>query len=241
MKMLNSKTGSSETPLPARGWALHWTLLAMMLMTLASGPVVAQILVKVHAEFPTSGFVEGPVFGVSGPEIFDVQFLVDESAAVFYPAGFEVVPGQFFLDHNVYAFGRDAILGSTFSFGTQVFTEPYLHNLSFALLQDGVIGAPMYLSDITPGSTPFIEVGALNVFLGGYDFWPFVFGTPRSVFLTNGAQVYDGIHNGYGSVSVQVSAVPVPAALPMLCGGLGLLGAFRRRGPSAREIEHSLN
>ena len=232
MKMPNNKTRPTKTSLTSRGRGPRWALLATMLTTLVPASAFAQILVKVHAEFPTSGFVEGPVFGVSGPEVFDVNFLVDESAAVFYPAGFEVAPGQFVLTHDVYAFGREAIEGSTFSFGTQTFTEPYLHNLSFALLQNGVIAAPLFLSAITPGSTPFIEVGALNVFLGAYDFGPFVFGTPRAVFLTNGAQVYDGFHNGYGSVSVQVSAVPVPAALPMLLGGLGLLAASRRRGSS---------
>ncbi len=233
--MLNNKTRASESPLLSRGWAPRWALLAAMLMTLGPGSAFAQILVTVHAEFPTSGFVEGPVFGVSGPEIFDVSFLVDETAAVFYPAGFEVVPGQFVLAHDVYAFGRNAIVGSTFRFGTQTFNEPYLHNLAFALLQDTMIAAPMFLSDIRPGSTPFIEVGALNVFLGSYDFGPFVSGTPRPVFLTNGAQVYDGIHNGYGSVTVQVSAVPLPAALPMLLGGLGLLGGLRRRASCARK------
>ena len=103
-----------------------------------------------------------------------------------------------------------------------------------------MIAAPLFLSAITPGSTPFIEVGALNVFLGSYDFGPFVFGMPRDVFLTNGAQVYDGIHNGYGSVSVQVSAVPLPAALPLLFVGLGLLGAARRRGSSTALPRHCL-
>lgn len=204
-------------------------LLAALFLMLATNSVCAQILVEVHAEFPTSGFSEGPVFGVSGPEIFDVTFLVDESAAVHYSAGFEAAPG-IFLAHDVYGIGRDAIAGSSFRFGNHTFTEPYLHNLSFALLEHGVISAPMFLSDIRPGSTPFIEVGALAVFLGSYDAAPFEPGDPVSVFLTNGASVYDGVHNAFGSVRVSVSAVPLPASLTMMVPMLlGLACAVRPR------------
>ena len=223
----------SHAPIPrSRTRPSAWALAPLLASAMLSAE--AEILVEVHAEFPTSGFAQGPVFGGLGPEIFDVVFHLDETAASFYPAGFEVAPGQFELAHDVYAFDRNAILGSSFSFGSQGFTEPYLHNLSFALLQNGVIAAPMFLSDITPGSTPFIEVGTLGPFLGGYDFGPFVPGQPRPVFLTNGAEAFDGVHAAFGTVAVRVSAVPLPASLPaLLSGGVALVAFARRARPAA--------
>ena len=198
-----------------------------LILAAAAIDASAEIIVTVHADFPISGFPSGPVFGTSGPQAFDVIFHVDEAAAAHYPAGFEVVPGAVVLAHDVYAFDRTAILGSMFSFGNQTFSEPYLHNLSFALLEHGVIAAPMFLSDITPGSTPFIEVGALNVFLGSYDSGPLVPGNPQTVFLTNGATTFDGFNQAFGTVRVSVSAVPIPTTLALLLSAIGVIG---RRG-----------
>ena len=41
--------------------------------------------------------------------------------------------------------------------------------------------------------------------------------------------VHESLKNASGGVQVYVSAVPVPAALPLLAGGLGLLGLMARR------------
>ena len=153
------------------------TRIVALILLVASASATAGILVTVHAEFPASGFPDGPVRGTDGPVAFDVVFQLDETTAVRYPAGFEVDPGHFYLDHDIYAFNRPAIRGSTFTFGNKSYSEPYLHNLSFALLQNGIVSAPLFLSDITPGSAPFIEVGILDVFLGSYDFGPFVPGS----------------------------------------------------------------
>ena len=206
----------------------RWTYHPLLLATVAIN-ASAEIIVTVHADFPSSGFASGPVFGTSGPVAFDVVFHVNEAAAVHYTAGFEAVPGAVVLAHDVYAFDRAAIAGSTFSFGNQTFSEPYLHNLSFALLAQGVISAPMFLSDITPGSTPFIEVGALNVFLGSYAFGPFVPGNLQTVSLTNGADVFDGVNQAFGTVRVSVAAVPIPPTLALLFGSVGAISRHCRR------------
>jgi|GEM_PF-5486376 len=44
---------------------------------------------------------------------------------------------------------------------------------------------------------------------------------------------HETLKNASGGVQVYVSAVPVPAALPLLAGGIGLLGLMARRGKRA--------
>ena len=224
-----SRTPQRRGNCKGRGTPENVARLAALFHVLQHG-VAGEIEVEsVHADFPSSGFASGPVFGTSGPVAFDVVFHVNEAAAVHYTAGFEAVPGAVVLAHDVYAFDRAAIAGSTFSFGNQTFSEPYLHNLSFALLAQGVISAPMFLSDITPGSTPFIEVGALNVFLGSYAFGPFVPGNLPTVSLTNGADVFDGVNQAFGTVRVRVAAVPIPLTLALVFGGGAAISRHCRR------------
>ncbi|MAS03275.1 MAG: hypothetical protein CL534_01005 [Ahrensia sp.] len=48
-----------------------------------------------------------------------------------------------------------------------------------------------------------------------------------------GSEVHASLKDASGGVQVYVSAVPVPAALPLLAGGIGLLGLMARRGKRA--------
>lgn len=190
---------------------------------LACADASALIRVSVHAEFPASGFAQGPVYGSVGPQAFDLAFDIEEAAAIHYAAGFEVLPGSVILGHDVYAIGYGAIKrGSDFTFGTQAFTGLSLHNLSYALISGGVLAAPMFLSDITPGSTPHIEAGLAPNFagLGSYDFSPFVPGTLQTAFLTDQAQMFDGTATAFGTVSVRVSSIPELSAATLLLLGL---------------------
>jgi hypothetical protein len=225
-----------------RGAARACALAAAVL--LACGDASALIRVSVHADFPYSGFAQGPVYGSVGPQSFDVEFDLDETAAIHYAPGFEVVPGSVILGQDVYAFGHDAILrGSNFTFGTQTFSGLLLHTLSYALLAGGVIAAPMFLSDITPGSTPHIEAGLAPGFagLGSYDFSPFVPGTLRAAFLTDQAEVWDGNASAFGTVSVRVSAVPEPPAAALLLLGLLPLMLARIKRCRARHAAGDLS
>lgn len=206
-----------------RGLPPAAVLASAMLLALASADAAALIRISVHAEFPTSGFTQGPVYASVGPQAFDVHFDVDETAAVHHAAGFEVLPGALILGHDVDAIDYGAIRrGSDFSFGTQAFSGMSLHNLSFALISGGVIAAPLFLSDVAIGSTPYIEAGLAPHFagLGTYDFSPFVPGTLQTAFLTNRAEVFDGTASAFGTISVPVSAVPEPAAATLLLLGL---------------------
>ena len=51
---------------------------ALLLATVAIN-ASAEIIVTVHADFPSSGFASGPVFGTSGPVAFDVVFTCQRS------------------------------------------------------------------------------------------------------------------------------------------------------------------
>jgi len=203
---------------------------AALLLALACADASALVRVSVHADFPTGGFGAGPVYGSTGPQSFDVWFDVDETAAVHHAAGFEVRPGAVVLGHDVYSIGYDAIKAAgSFSFGTQSYDGMALHNLSFALLFGGVLAAPMFITDLQVGATPLIEVAvAPSADLGSYDFSPFVPGTLQTAFLTNGAQVWDGHASAFGTVSVQVSAVPEPTSAGLLVAGLAAVMAWRR-------------
>ncbi len=215
-------------------------VVAVMLMLLGSN-AHALIDVHVHATFPTSGFADGPVYGVSGPEVFDVTFRVDETAAVHYATGFEFVPGQFVMADDVYAIGYPAILGKTnFQFGSQAFTGLSMHNLAFALAQNSVVAAPMFLSDITPGSTPYIEVIlAPSLSLGSYGWDNPVPGTLLPIFLTNEAQAYDGVRSAYGTVSVSITAVPEPGPAALLSLGLASLWVTGRASRRHRQMRRA--
>ncbi|UCV18030.1 hypothetical protein [Ferribacterium limneticum] len=182
----------------------------------------ALVNVNVHAEFPASGFASGPVYGTSGLQTFDVVFQIDETLATHYSAGYALVPGSFELAHDVYAIGYEAIVSaSSFGFGNQFFHGTDLNNLSFALLQGGNLNAPIFLTDLTPGTSPLIEViVAPNAELGSYTFGPFVLGEPRAVSLTNEARIFDGVNIASGTVQVSISAVPEPQAGLMMALGL---------------------
>lgn len=225
----NPATPGLQPPATVKPRRKASALAAAVLLALASADASALIRVAVHAEFPAGGFADGPVWGTAGPASFDVHFDVNEAAATHYRAGFEVLPGAVVLGHDVYAIGYGAIVGaSQFSFGNQSFAGTALHNLSFALINGGVLAAPMFLSSITPGSAALIEVGLAPGFLGlgSYDFSPFVPGTVQTAFLTNGATVWDGTAQGYGTVSVSISAIPEPGAAALLLLGL-IAGAPR--------------
>lgn len=206
-----------------RGAARVIAQASAVLLALACVDASALIRVSVHVEFPASGFAQGPVYGSVARQAFDVAFDIDEAAAIHYAAGFEVLPGSFILGYDVYAIDYGAIKrGSDFSFGTQAFSGLSLHTLSYALISGGVMAAPMFLSDITPGSTPHIEAGLAPNFagLGSYDFGPFVPGTLRTVFLTDQAEVFDGTASAFGTVSVRVESIPEPSASTLLLLGL---------------------
>ena len=208
-----------------------------LLLALACSDASALIHVAVHADFPAAGFADGAVWGSNAAQAFDVSFVVDETAAVRHLAGFEVKPGAVVLGHDVYAFGYDAIVSaSSFSFGNQVFNGMSMHNLSFALLDGGVIAAPLFLSAITPGAPAQIEVGLAPGFfgLGSYDFSPLVPGTLQTAFLTDVAQAWDGHAQAYGTVSVSISAVPEPAGAALLLSGLLTLALALALRRSAR-------
>ena len=81
----------------------------------------------------------------------------------------------------------------------------------------------MFLSDITLGSSPTIEIGIEPNFagLGSYDFGAFVSGSPRPVFLTNDAEMYDGVNVAFGTVRVSVAAIPESDVAWLM--GVGLL------------------
>lgn len=201
--------------------ALHSICVAALLAA-ASVDASALVNVNVHAEFPASGFTSGPVWGTTGQQTFDVVFQIDETLATHYSAGYSLVPGRFELAHDVYAVGYEAIVSaSSFMFGNRVFNGADLHNLSFALLMGGNLNAPIFLTDLTPGSSPMIEaIVAPNAELGSYTFSPFVLGIPRAVSLTNEARIFDGVNIASGTVQVSVSAVPEPQAGLMLALGL---------------------
>lgn len=213
--------------------ALHSICVAALLAA-ASVDASALVNVNVHAEFPASGFASGPVYGTTGLQTFDVVFQIDETLATHYSAGYALVPGSFELAHDVYAIGYEAIVSaSSFGFGNHVFNGTGLHNLSFALLQGGNLNAPIFLTDLTPGSSPFIEaIVAPNAELGSYTFGPFVLGAPRAVSLTNEARIFDGVNIASGTVQVSISAVPEPQAGLMMALGLLPVWLARRGGVS---------
>jgi hypothetical protein len=228
-----AKLGHTQKPVRKVRGALHSTCIAALLAT-ASLDASALVNVNVHAEFPASGFASGPVYGTSGLQTFDVVFQIDETLATHYSAGYALVPGSFELAHDVYAIGYEAIVtASSFGFGNHVFNGTDLHNLSFALLMGSNLNAPIFLTDLTPGSSPMIEaIVAPNAELGSYTFGPFVLGTPRTVSLTNEARIFDGVNIASGIVQVTISAVPEPqAGLMMVLGLLPIwLARKRRRG-----------
>lgn len=206
-----------------------YSICVAALLAAASVDASALVNVNVHAEFPASGFASGPVYGTTGLQTFEVVFQIDETMATHYSAGHALVPGSFELAHDVYTIGYEAIVTvSSFGFGNHFFHGTDLHNLSFALLMGGNLNAPIFLTDLTPGSSPMIEaIVAPNAELGSYTFSPFVLGVPRAVSLTNEARIFDGVNIASGTVQVSVSAVPEPQAGLMMA--LGLLPVWLAR------------
>lgn len=211
---------TQKTVRKARG-VLHSICVAALLAA-ASLDASALVNVNVHAEFPASGFASGPVYGTTGLQTFDVVFQIDETLATRYSAGYALVPGSFELAHDVYAIGYEAIVSaSSFGFGNHFFHGTDLNNLSFALLLGSNLNAPIFLTDLTPGTSPMIEaIVAPNAELGSYTFSPFVLGAPRAVSLTNEARIFDGVNIASGTVQVSISAVPEPQAGLMMALGL---------------------
>lgn len=199
-----------------------YSICVAALLAAASVDASALVNVNVHAEFPASGFASGPVYGTTGLQTFEVVFQIDETMATHYSAGHALVPGSFELAHDVYAIGYEAIVTvSSFGFGNHFFHGTDLHNLSFALLMGGNLNAPIFLTDLTPGSSPMIEaIVAPNAELGSYTFSPFVLGVPRAVSLTNETRIFDGVNIASGTVQVSISAVSEPQAGLMLALGL---------------------
>jgi hypothetical protein len=83
---------------------------------------------------------------------------------------------------------------------------------------------------------PFISGIDCSITVGGGGSCGFVLGTPAVG--VNSLQITDGTssYNGVLSVNANLAPVPLPAALPLMLSGFGLLCAAARRRPRAAPV-----
>lgn len=161
----------------------------------------------------------------------DMELLVRSSTAP-STSGFNALGQRFVGPGGPFdeQFGFGTVLDIDLGTATNAFSAALVNNLSFFLPEDVVIDVNGATGTIEDASNTTAASGARFAFIGVIDAAT-AFSDVRMTFDTTASTSIGELDDVtfYSKNTPVTPAIPVPAALPLLLGGLGALAALRRR------------